>query len=45
MQWGTEGMTARHLKRGGMHTTAAMQIVTHNHPQLYKTESSYEEHG
>jgi len=33
------------LKQGGMNTTAAMQIVTHDHPQVYKTESSCEEQG
>jgi len=31
------------LKQGGMHETAAMQIVTYNQPQVDKTEPSREE--
>jgi len=31
------------LKQGGMHKAAAMQLITHNHSQVYKTESSYKE--
>ena len=31
------------LGQGGMHKAAAMQLITHNHPQVYKTESPYKE--
>jgi len=31
------------LGQGGMHKAAAMQLLTHNHLQVYKTESPYKE--
>jgi len=27
------------LKQGGLHTAAAVQLITHNHPRVYKTET------
>jgi len=31
------------LEQGGMHKAAAMQLITHNHPQVYKIEFPYKE--